>query len=190
MGGERRDPHRSLAARAPVLWLRGQKAVSGAESADAQHGVLYEYGVCEAGAPQVNRILFSSASEHWATPRETFLALHREFVFTLDPCRINAQVDGLTRSWVGERIYCNPPYGRGIGEWLKKAREADLAVFLLPARTDTKWWHEYAMKADEIRFLRGRLKFGDSKNSAPFPSVILVYRAPSAAQPRDEEGKK
>lgn len=72
-------------------------------------------------------------------------------------------------------MYCNPPYGRGIGDWLAKAREAELSVYLLPSRTDTKWWHEHAMKADEIRFLKGRLKFGESKNSAPFPSVLLIY---------------
>jgi hypothetical protein len=85
-------------------------------------------------------------------------------------------MNGLSESWAGKRVYCNPPYGRGVGDWLAKAREAELAVFLLPSRTDTKWWHEYAMKADEIRFLRGRLKFGDAKNGAPFPSVVLVYR--------------
>jgi site-specific DNA-methyltransferase (adenine-specific) len=77
---------------------------------------------------------------------------------------------------VGRRVFCNPPYGRGIGDWLAKAREADVAVYLLPSRTDTQWWHEHAMKADEIRFIRGRLKFGDATNSAPFPSAILVYR--------------
>jgi site-specific DNA-methyltransferase (adenine-specific) len=78
-------------------------------------------------------------------------------------------------SWAGHRVFCNPPYGRGVDRWLAKAREADCAVYLLPARTDTAWWHDHALKADEIRFVRGRLKFGGAQNSAPFPSVILIY---------------
>lgn len=72
-------------------------------------------------------------------------------------------------------MYCNPPYGRGVGAWLAKAREAELAVYLLPSRTDTAWWHDYALKADEIRFIRGRLYFSE-RGPAPFPSVILIYR--------------
>jgi len=85
-------------------------------------------------------------------------------------------LDGLARSWVGHRVFCNPPYGRGVGRWLEKAGEADIAVFLLPARTDTAWWHEQAMVANEIRFLRGRLRFGGANANAPFPSVVLIYR--------------
>lgn len=121
--------------------------------------------------------LFSSASVHWATPKALYRDLDAEFHFTLDPCPLRASEGGLLCSWAGERVYCNPPYGRGVSKWLAKMREPDIAVYLLPARTDTKWWHEYAMQADEIRFLRGRLKFGDATNSAPFPSVILVYGA-------------
>ena len=123
----------------------------------------------------MNRVLFSSASEHWTTPTDVYDALNKEFAFTLDPCPLGG-TDGLTRSWVGERVYCNPPYGRGVGDWLAKAVEAEVAVYLLPARTDTRWWHEWAMRATEIRFLRGRLRFGEAANTAPFPSVILVYR--------------
>lgn len=123
----------------------------------------------------MDRVLFSSTSEHWATPSDVYGKLDEEFSFTYDPCPLGGN-GGLSSSWEGKRVYCNPPYGKGIGDWLKKANEADLAVFLLPARTDTKWWYEYAMKADEIRFLRGRLKFGGSKNSAPFPSVVLICR--------------
>jgi site-specific DNA-methyltransferase (adenine-specific) len=123
----------------------------------------------------MNRVLFSAESEHWQTPADLYAKLDAEFHFTLDPCP-NHGTDGLTRNWGGERVYCNPPYGRGIIDWLKKAREAELAVFLLPSRTDTKWWHEYAMQADEIRFLKGRLKFGGAKNSAPFPSVLIIYK--------------
>lgn len=123
----------------------------------------------------MNRVLFSSASVHWATPKVLYDALNQEFSFTLDPCPLGG-TDGLARDWRGARVYCNPPYGPGIARWLEKASEAELAVFLLPSRTDTKWWHEYAMKANEIRFLKGRLKFGESKTGAPFPSVILIYR--------------
>jgi site-specific DNA-methyltransferase (adenine-specific) len=119
--------------------------------------------------------LWSSVSAHWETPAELYQALDKEFGFTLDPCPLGGR-GGLERSWEGERVYCNPPYGRDVGKWLVKAPEADIAIFLLPARTDTKWWHEYAMRAEEIRFLRGRLKFSGSKNSAPFPSVVLIYR--------------
>lgn len=129
--------------------------------------------------------LFSSANVSWATPRGVYEALDAEFRFTLDPCPLDETTtagaslwgkDGLAKSWRGERVYCNPPYGRGIERWLAKAREAELAVYLLPARTDTRWWHDHAMKADEIRFLRGRLIFGDATKCAPFPSVVVVYR--------------
>lgn len=129
--------------------------------------------------------LYSSARETWATPAAVYEALDAEFRFTFDPCPLmNPQkaglslwgTDGLAKSWVGRRVFCNPPYGPGIDKWLAKAPEADLAVYLLPARTDTRWWHSYAMRADEIRFLRGRLRFGDAKTGAPFPSVVLVYR--------------
>jgi len=132
----------------------------------------------DAPAPRgkLGRVVFSSASKHWATPRTLYAALHDEFCFTFDPCPLRSDCDGLKMSWKGRRVFCNPPYGRGVSDWLSKAREAELAVFLLPARTDTKWWHEYAMKADEIRFLRGRLKFGDATAGAPFPSVVLIYR--------------
>lgn len=124
----------------------------------------------------LNRALFTSASQHWATPADVYRALDQEFQFTLDPCPLRGAGDGLALSWKGKRVYCNPPYGRGVDRWLAKAPEAWLAVFLLPARTDTRWWHDHAMRAAEIRFLRGRLKFGGSKNSAPFPSVVLVFR--------------
>jgi site-specific DNA-methyltransferase (adenine-specific) len=120
--------------------------------------------------------MFSSVSEHWATPPEVFSRLNGEFNFTLDPCPLEPPCDGLTRLWAGERVYCNPPYNREIPKWLAKAREAELAVYLLPARTDTRWWHEYAMKADEIRFLKGRLKFGGAKHGAPFPSCVVIFR--------------
>jgi site-specific DNA-methyltransferase (adenine-specific) len=127
----------------------------------------------------IHRALFSSATDRWTTPRALYAALDAEFHFTLDPCPANwdGERDGLAISWVGERIYCNPPYGRGVRAWLAKAEEAVLAVYLLPARTDTAWWHDYAMGATEIRFLRGRLRFGNAVNLAPFPSVVLVFSA-------------
>lgn len=139
---------------------------------------------------------FTTASIDWATSDTLYAALHKEFSFTMDPCPVGG-IDGLSRPWHGQRVYCNPPYGRGIAKWLAKAREAILAVYLLPSRTDTAWWHDYALRADEIRFIRGRLKFtphgpvqsvGWSNNAAPFPSVILVYRrgASPAAAPREE----
>jgi site-specific DNA-methyltransferase (adenine-specific) len=104
--------------------------------------------------------------------------LDKEFHFTLDPCPLygGVEVDGLEISWKGERVFVNPPYGPKIRAFMEKAQEADLAVFLIPARTDTKWFHEIVLpKAKEIRFIQGRLKFGGSKNSAPFPSMIIVF---------------
>jgi DNA N-6-adenine-methyltransferase (Dam) len=121
---------------------------------------------------------FSSASTEWATPEAVYQGLHAEFDFTLDPCPLGGTVDGTSPDvqWAGRRVFCNPPYGPGIRPFLDRALEADIAVFLLPARTDTKWFHEVVLPhAQEIRFLRGRLKFGQAKNSAPFPSMIVIF---------------
>jgi len=122
--------------------------------------------------------LFTSASEHWETPKDLYDVLNNEFSFNDDPCPLHSQTDGLTRPW-GSRTYINPPYGRKISMWLEKAytesKLGKIVVALIPSRTDTSWWHNYVMKADEIRFLRGRLKFGNSKNSAPFPSSIVIW---------------
>lgn len=136
---------------------------------------------------------FSSAKDDWATPPDLFSALNDEFHFSLDPCAApeNAKCprfftkteDGLAQDWKDEVVFLNPPYGRALGRWLCKAYESTLrgatVVCLVPARTDTRWWHEYVMKG-EIRFLRGRLKFGGAQNSAPFPSAIVVFRPPGA----------
>jgi len=127
----------------------------------------------------VNYGMFSSLSEHWATPQELLGELDREFHFDDDPCPLNPETDGLSRPW-GNVSFCNPPYGRKIKDWLIKGYVEYLSgktvVFLLPSRTDTAWWHDIVMKSDDIRFLRGRLKFGGAKNSAPFPSAVVVFR--------------
>ncbi len=111
----------------------------------------------------------------WRTPEAVYGALDAEFGFTLDPCHAGTICDGTAIPWRGQRVYCNPPY-KDIAPWLTKAREADVAVYLLPARTGTSWWMDYALKADEIRFIRGRLQFRGAKSGAPEWSVILVYR--------------
>lgn len=124
----------------------------------------------------------------WETPQDLFDRLNEEYNFECDVCAIpeNAkckkyytpEVDGLKQEWQGV-CWCNPPYGREIGKWVEKAYVASTyygvtVVMLLPARTDTKWFHDYCLKG-KIEFLRGRLKFGGSKNSAPFPSMIVVF---------------
>lgn len=133
---------------------------------------------------------FSSKTNEWATPQCFFDRLDAEFNFTLDPCSdgLNAKCgkfytqedDGLTQSWTGERVFMNPPYGRVIGDWVRKAYEESqkgaIIVALIPARTDTRYWHDYVMKADEIRLVKGRIKFGDGSNSAPFPSAVVVWQ--------------
>ena len=122
--------------------------------------------------------MFKSATQHWATPRELYEELDKEFRFNDDPCPLHGE-GGLDRKW-GSRTFINPPYGREITQWLQEALwesefRGTLVVCLVPSRTDTRWWHDYCMKADEIRFLRGRLKFGNSKDSAPFPSAIVIF---------------
>jgi len=122
---------------------------------------------------------FSSGSQEWATPTDVYAALDAEFKFTFDPCPLGGTVDGtapLFVPWFGERVFCNPPYGPGLRPFLNRAVEADLAVFLVPARTDTRWFHDIVLPhAKEIRFVRGRLRFGGAKNTAPFPSMILIF---------------
>lgn len=152
---------------------------------------------------------FSSETDQWATPQEFFNKLNEEFNFELDVCAddINAKCvnyitknchvqqinafdnyvgdgDGIRVEWhrFAERCWMNPPYGRTIGKWVKKAYEESkkgcLVVCLLPSRTDTRWFHDfiYNKPGVEIRFLKGRLKFGDATNSAPFPSMVVIFR--------------
>ena len=134
-------------------------------------------------------VMFSSASDNWETPQDFFDRIDEVYHFDLDVCATSenakcakyytADQDGLAQRWTG-RCWMNPPYGREIGKWVKKAYEsvaggdASIVCCLLPARTDTAWWHEYAMKG-KIAFVRGRLKFGNAKNSAPFPSAIVIF---------------
>ena len=131
----------------------------------------------------MNRALFSSASAEWATPRDVYDSLNAEFQFTLDPCPIDgSNGDGLAElfcSWEGHRVFVNPPYNRAVAKWLGRASEADIAVFLLPSRTDTRWFQDLVLpKASEVRFIRGRLKFGGATNCAPFPSAIIIFKNP------------
>ena len=138
----------------------------------------------------LNGSLFSSKTGEWETPVTFFATLDAEFHFTLDVCArpenakclrfFSPEQDGLAQSWAGEICFCNPPYGQEIGKWVRKEYEESrqpktIVVCLLPARTDTRWWHRYVMKATEIRFVEGRLKFGGAENSAPFPSVVAVF---------------
>ena len=134
----------------------------------------------------MNEGMYSSKTDEWSTPQELFDELNKEFNFTLDPCatKHNAKCpkfytkeeDGLSKDWSGERVFMNPPYGQRIGLWVKKLSETG-GVALLPARTDTKWFHDYIYKKAEIRFIKGRLKFGSNKNSAPFPSMIVIFNS-------------
>jgi site-specific DNA-methyltransferase (adenine-specific) len=143
----------------------------------------------------INKGLMTSNSAEWTTPQTLFDQLNAKYHFTLDPCSTHENAkcakhytiaeDGLIQSWRGERVFMNPPYGRNITEWVWKAwfegRNNDaLVVGLLPARTDTHWFHWYIYNYPDVRieFLRGRLKFSGAKNSAPFPSMIVIWGYP------------
>ena len=128
----------------------------------------------------LSRVVFSSQSDHWSTPAEVLMRLDGEFDFTFDPCPLLANESGLSVHWSG-RVFCNPPYSKVTafirkGLWHLANRDCELLVFLLPARTDTAWFHDYVNGKAEIRFLRGRLKFGNAVNSAPFPSMVIIWR--------------
>lgn len=123
--------------------------------------------------------MFSSCSDDWSTPKDVYDALNKEFNFNYDPCPLKAGFDGLFIGKWNSCSFVNPPYSN-IKDWAKRSYEEYLkgntVVMLIPSRKDTKWWHEYIMKATEIRFIKGRLKFGDSKNSAPFPSCVVIFK--------------
>lgn len=137
------------------------------------------------------KVLFSSKEEKWETPQDFFDKLNDEFHFTLDVAAspdnakcanyFTEEQDGLVQSWGGHTVWCNPPYCRKTGLWVKKAYEEHqrtgcTVVMLLPSRTDVRWFHDYILGKAEIRFIKGRLKFGGNKNSAPFPSIVVIYR--------------
>lgn len=136
------------------------------------------------------KVMLSSEDMTWGTPQKFFDELNKEFNFTLDPCAtvetakcdkfFTKEDDGLKQNWGGYRVFCNPPYGKEIGKWVKKASESNtLVVMLIPARTDTKYFHEYIYHKAEIRFIKGRLKFeGKQKcsGSAPFPSMLVIFK--------------
>lgn len=130
-------------------------------------------------------LFFSSKSDEWSTPQDFFDTLDSEFHFDLDVCALpeNAKCpnyytpedNGLVQPWAGT-IWCNPPYGREIGKWVEKAANSGTTVvMLLPARTDTKWFHDWIYGKAEVRFVRGRLKFGGCPNAAPFPSMVVIF---------------
>jgi len=139
----------------------------------------------------------SSKTNEWSTPNDLFQKLDLEFHFTLDPCcthenakckkHFTSEENGLMQNWSNDIVFMNPPYGRQIGNWIKKAHESSLEgatiVCLIPARTDTIYWHKHIWDeiknkprlGVEIRFIKGRIKFGEYKSSAPFPSAIIVF---------------
>ena len=133
-----------------------------------------------------NEGLRSSATDLWATPQAFFDRYNAQYHFTLDVCALpeNAkcdryftpEIDGLAQDWSGEVCWMNPPYGRQIGAWVKKAATSgSVVVCLLPSRTDTRGWHDWVLPYGRIEFIKGRLKFGGAKNAAPFPSAIVVF---------------
>ena len=136
----------------------------------------------------------SSKTDNWATPQDFFDNLNEEFHFTLDPCAnegnhkcdlfFTKEQDGLTKDWGGNVVFCNPPYGKEIANWVRYSYEQSqkpntTVVMLIPARTDTRYFHDYIYGKAEIRFIKGRLKFGDATTAAPFPSMVVIYRKSS-----------
>jgi len=139
---------------------------------------------------KTQKTMFSSKSPEWETPLSFYNKLDERWNFTLDPCCTNETAkcatfftekdNGLEMDWKGHRVFMNPPYGRSVRMWVEKAYNEGLkhdtvVVCLLPARTDTRWFHDYCMKAQSIKFIKGRLKFGEATASAPFPSMLVVF---------------
>ena len=130
-------------------------------------------------------LFFSSKTDDWETPQAVFDELDNEFHFTLDVAASHSNAkcadyftkeqDGLSQEWRGV-VWCNPPYGRYVGKWVAKAATSNaLVVMLIFAKTDTAWFHDYIYGKAEVRFIRGRLKFGGCKNAAPFPSMVVIF---------------
>lgn len=135
-------------------------------------------------------VMFSSKSDEWATPQTFFDEVNEEFNFDLDVCAtednhkcaayFSIEEDGLKQSWTGHHVWCNPPYSE-IDKWVAKSfyeskHDNTIVVMLIPSRTDTRYFHNYILNRAEVRFVKGRLKFGDGKNSAPFPSMLVIFR--------------
>ena len=138
-------------------------------------------------------VMYSSKSNEWATPQDFFDKLNAEFHFNLDPCATDEnhkcdfyftkETDGLKQDWGGYCVFCNPPYGREISAWVEKCyregtKENTVVVMLIPARTDTRYFHDFIYHRSEIRLISGRLKFGNSNQGAPFPSMVVIFRGP------------
>ena len=130
--------------------------------------------------------IFGSGTDQWETPQEFFESLDKEFGFKTDVCAtaentkcerfFSPEQNGLLQEWTGV-CWCNPPYGREIKKWVRKAAGSEATtVLLLPARTDTGWFHEHIYGKAEVRFLRGRIKFSGAKHNAPFPCMLVVFR--------------
>ena len=141
----------------------------------------------------MQNVHFMSKTDEWETPAWMFEQLNNEFLFNLDPCATaenhkcdkyyTKEDDGLSQDWGGYTVFVNPPYGRKIKDWVKKAyyesmKDNTTVVMLLPARTETKWFHDYIYHRSEIRFISGRLKFSNAKDNAPFPNMIVIFRSP------------
>ena len=167
------------------------KAYSIAKNRHEQSGKGNEMRHLERNEKLNIELMFSSKTDQWSTPQLFFDTLNQEFNFTLDPCcdEFNKKCnkfytkkdDGLLQNWGGETVFCNPPYGRILKDWVKKCSDESkkrntTIVMLIPARTDTKYFHDYIYGKSEIRFIKGRLKFGDCKNAAPFPSMIVIFK--------------
>ncbi len=139
------------------------------------------------------KLMFSSKTDQWSTPQKLFDELDKEFHFTLDPCAdaenhkcekyFTVEDDGLAQDWSGNRVFCNPPYCRSVSKWAEKCyregcKDNTVVVLLIPARTDTTYFHDFILNRAEIRFIKGRLKFGSGEKSAPFPSMLVIFRGP------------
>jgi site-specific DNA-methyltransferase (adenine-specific) len=127
---------------------------------------------------QMNKVLTSSKKYDYQTPKELYDYLDHKFNFDHDPCPANYKEDGLKTEW-GHSNFVNPPYGKYIAAWVKKgyeeSKKVKIVVFLIPSRTDTKYWHEYVMKSDAIWFIKGRIKFHGCNNGAPFPCAVVIF---------------
>jgi phage N-6-adenine-methyltransferase len=168
-------------------------SIHGSIEAAREYAETWERHFCTYTIEEVNlslQVMQSSEKHDWAPPREFFAELHREFRFTIDACAHDQntllprywseQDNALTQSWSGERVFMNPPFGQEIPRFVHKAfieaqSGAELVVCLLPARVDTKWWHAYVMQSTEVRFIKGRLTFGDAPSPAPFPCAVVVF---------------